>query len=237
MSLRMIDFDTDVEPAQSAQQEAYCHIRRQILSGVLQPGHRINLAEIAQSLSISRMPIRDALRQLDTEGLVVMRPNRGATVVDLTPDEAEEYFEIRAALEALSAGLAAPVLSKGDIDNLAVAKDRMNQVQNDQAQWIIQHRRFHSLIQHVSGRPNLTREIARVTDMLTPCIGTYLAENGFRIFSDYSHDVLFSALCSGDAAIAENATRSHVLLTGRDVVRTMRERGRRETGSVANLAV
>lgn len=237
MSSRTIDFETDAEPAQSAQQEAYCHIRRRILSGVLQPGHRINLAEIAQSLSISRMPIRDALRQLDAEGLVVMRPNRGATVVDLTPDEAEEYFEIRAALEALSSGLAAPVLSKDDIENLAVAKDRMNQVQNDQAQWIIQHRRFHRLIQQVSGRPNLTREIARVTDMLTPCIGTYLAENGFAIFTDYSHDVLFSALSSGDAGIAENATRSHVLLIGRDVVRSMREREQGKIGSVAKLAV
>jgi hypothetical protein len=73
--------------------------------------------------------------------------------------------------------------------------------------------------------------------MLTPCIGTYLAENGFHVFSDYGHDVLFSALCSGDAAIAENATRSHVLLTGRDVVRSMREREQSETGSVANLAI
>jgi DNA-binding GntR family transcriptional regulator len=226
MSPDTIDLQThaDLASAQTAHQEAYAYIRRQILSGEFRPGYRINPGEIARTLSISRMPVRDALRQLDSEGLVVMRPNRGARVVDLTPDEAEEYLEIRAVLEGLSAGLAAPRLTEKAIEDLAAAKDRMNQVQGDQAQWILRHREFHGLIQNASGRPNLTREIARVVDMLTPCIGNYLAVKGFSEFTDYDHEILFATLCSGDAQTVEKLVREHVLWTTRKIVRFMRER-------------
>jgi DNA-binding GntR family transcriptional regulator len=224
----------DVALVQTAQQLAYSYIRRHILSGVFRPGYRINLVEVARTLSVSRMPVRDALRQLDTEGLVVMRPNRGATVADLTPDEAEEYLEIRAVLEGLSSGLAAPLLTKSDIEDLAAAKERMNQVQDDRAQWIIRHRQFHRLIQNASGRPNLTREIARVVDLLTPCIGSYLAAKGFDEFVDYDHEVLFGALSRRDAEMAEKATRQHILRTARNIVRFMREQRREVLDAVSD---
>jgi DNA-binding GntR family transcriptional regulator len=221
----------DLASAQTAHQEAYNHIRRRILSGEFRPGYRINLGEIARTLSVSRMPVRDALRQLDSEGLVVMRPNRGVTVTELTPDEAEEYFQIRAVLEGLSAGLAAPKLTEKDIENLAAAKDRMNQVRNDIAQWIVRHREFHRLIQDASGHPNLTREIARVVDMLTPCIGNCLAVKGFSEFTDYDHEIVFATLCTGDAQANEKLIRDHVLWTTRKILSFMRERHHMSSGA------
>jgi len=228
-----IDLQTyaDLASAQTAHQEAYAHIRRRILSGEFRPGDRINPGEIARTLSVSRMPVRDALRQLDSEGLLVMRPNRGATVTDLTPDEAEEYFQIRAVLEGLSAGLAAPKLTAKDIEKLAAAKDRMNQVRDDQAQWIVRHREFHRLIQDASGHPNLTREIARVVDILTPCIGNYLAVKGFSEFTDYDHEIVFATLCTGDAQTNEKLIRDHVLWTTRNILSFMRERHHISSGA------
>jgi DNA-binding GntR family transcriptional regulator len=225
--------DANLASAQTAHQEAYAFIRRRILSGEFRPGYRINPVEVARTLSISRMPVRDALRQLDSQGLVVMRPNRGATVADLTSDEAEEYLEIRAVLEGLASGLATPWLTETDLDDLSAAKDRMNEVRDDQAQWIIQHRRFHRLVQNACGRPNLVREIARVADLLSPCIGSYLAVKGFDEFADYDHELLFGALCSSDAETAEKATREHVMMTARNIVRFMRERDQQSSDTVS----
>ena len=86
----------------SAQQEAYRFLRDRILSGELTAEARLNPAEIAELLGISRMPVREALRQLDAEGLVTMRPNRAAHVTRLTAPEVEDLFEIRTMLEVMA---------------------------------------------------------------------------------------------------------------------------------------
>jgi DNA-binding GntR family transcriptional regulator len=229
----------DGEPARTAQQEAYCYIRRQILSGVFGPGHRINLAEIATRLSISRMPIRDALRQLDAEGMVVMRPNRGANVVDLTPDQAEEYYEIRAVLEGLAAGRAAVRMTPEAIEQLTLAKEQMIRAVKEQPTWIVRHRKFQELIHQISGRPNLAREIARLTDLLTPCGAAQVALCGIEHLPDHRHDDVLDALCSGNAAFAENTMRCHVLAAARFIVVSMRDhvQGPAEIAPIPGIAI
>lgn len=217
-------FDHDAEPAATAQREAYRHIRRRILSGAFGPGHRINLAEVADTLAISRMPVREALRQLDAEGMMLMRPNRGATVVDLTPLEVEEYFQIRAVLEGLAAGLAAERLTQEDIEQLTLLKQQMCRAVDDRPMWIERHRRFHELISGICGRPNLPREIARITDLLTPRTAAHLALSGIEKLPGHEHDSVLDALCSGDAAIAEVEMRRHILAASRDVIAHMHDR-------------
>ena len=93
-------------PLATAQQEAYLFLREQILSGELSAQARVNPADVADRLGISRMPVREALRQLDAEGLVIMRPNRRAFVASLSATEVEELFEIRTALEVMAVGYA-----------------------------------------------------------------------------------------------------------------------------------
>src|ERR1700712_4074602 len=91
----------------SAQQRAYQFIRGCILQGEIPGGSKINPAEIAKTLGISRMPVREALVQLDVEGLVTNRMTRGAIVTVLDPSDVEELFEMRAALESIAARYAA----------------------------------------------------------------------------------------------------------------------------------
>src|SRR5216684_2844518 len=85
------------------QQQAGNYVREQILTGRFPVGMRLKSEEIARTLGFSRMPVRDALQQLHSEGLVSIRPNRGAIVTTLTGDEIRELFEIRAVLEGLAA--------------------------------------------------------------------------------------------------------------------------------------
>src|SRR5262249_40341816 len=87
----------------SAPQLAANYLRKEILAGRFPAGMRLKTEEVAETLGISRMPVRDALRQLHSEGLVVVRPNRGALVTRLTAKEVLEAFEIRAVLEGLAA--------------------------------------------------------------------------------------------------------------------------------------
>jgi len=210
--------NAEIEPGSTAQHQAYCHIRRQILSGAIGPGHRINLAEVADALLVSRMPVRDALRQLDAEGLVAMRPNRGASVIDLTADEVEEYFQIRAALEALAVGLAAPRLTTDDDEQLTLLKEQMDRAKGDPPLWIERHRRFHLALYRKCDRPRLMREIARVTDLLTPLAAAQFIENGVHLRKVHDHARIMRAMHDRDAATAEAEMRKHILDVGRDMV-------------------
>lgn len=86
-------------PPPSAQQLAYIHLQDRIVSGALPGGTRLKPEPIAQQLGISRMPVREAIRQLNAEGYVTIMPNRGAVVTNRTPEDVIELFEMRAVLE------------------------------------------------------------------------------------------------------------------------------------------
>jgi DNA-binding GntR family transcriptional regulator len=82
-------------------------IRGQILEGRLRPGERLVEDRLSAELGVSRVPVREALRGLEREGLVRLEPNRGATVTEVTPELVAELVEVRTLLEALNARLAA----------------------------------------------------------------------------------------------------------------------------------
>ena len=110
----------------TAQEEAYLYLRESILSGDLPGGTRLDIARVATHLGMSRMPVREALRQLASEGLVVIRPNRGVAVTQLTPEDVLEIFEMRAALEGLAARLARPHLDEAAFQDLEHILQRMD---------------------------------------------------------------------------------------------------------------
>ena len=96
-----------VEPIATYSQQATQIIRRAILDGRFGPGQRLNEVELSASLGISRSPIREALRKLVDEGLVLLRPGRGASVASFDADELRDLVELRMAIDVLGARLAA----------------------------------------------------------------------------------------------------------------------------------
>jgi len=93
-------------------------LRQAILDGVLEPGERLMEVQLAEELGVSRTPVREAIRKLELAGFVVMIPRRGAYVADISLKEVSEVFEIRGALEALAAELAAERASEEELENL-----------------------------------------------------------------------------------------------------------------------
>lgn len=104
---------------------AYDHIRKRILSGAYAPGMSLMTEELSSRIGVSRTPVRDALRQLETEGLVSIRPRLGATVKQMNVREYRETCELRLALESHAAGLAARHRTTADLHQMRVALDEM----------------------------------------------------------------------------------------------------------------
>lgn len=98
--------------------EVVSRIRSAIVLGKLTPGQRLTEEDLARELGVSRSPVREALAQLEREGLVVSPPNRGTFVRQLTPQEVRELFSVRAALETLAAEWALPNLVEADLRTL-----------------------------------------------------------------------------------------------------------------------
>ena len=119
---RRAKFDLKVERGGRTLRERTVEVlRRAILDFHFRPGERLIERELCDLTGVSRTSVREALRQLDTEGLVTITPHVGPTVSSVTIDEAREIYEVRAALESLAVGLCAERASDEDIAELTTA--------------------------------------------------------------------------------------------------------------------
>ena len=94
------------------------NIRDEIIRGHFEPGERLRLEEIAERYAVSTMPVREALRKLEAEGLVKIFPHRGATVCPLSAAELEDIYDTRATLEEVATCLAVPHLTRRYLSSL-----------------------------------------------------------------------------------------------------------------------
>lgn len=135
-------------------------LRERILSGELAEGETIRQEALAEEYDVSRMPIREALKQLDAEGLVVLTTNRGATVTEHSLDEIAEIFDLRVLLEVDLFRRAIPAMTTVEF---AECKDILKQMEasydaNDVGQWGALNHRFHTALYAAAGR-GLTNEL------------------------------------------------------------------------------
>lgn len=215
-------------PLVSAQQQAYLFLRDQILNGVLAAKMRVNPAEVADRLGISRMPVREALRQLDAEGLITMRPNRAAFVASLNAAEVEDLFEIRTALEVMAAGHAVRNLTDDSFAELAALKDRMDRVRDDKPEWLKRHDDFHQAICEISGRKRLAQEASRVRLAIRPHLLVYIKIFDRVEMPGLEHSSLMDALASRDVRRAEEEMRRHVANPGVGLIELLRSQDAQE---------
>jgi len=116
----------DRPDVQSIEEVVTNALREAILSGELRPGERLLQEQLADQLRVSRIPLRDALRRLEAEGLVRIGPRRGAEVASLSPDDVREVYDIRISLEPELMRRAIAALGPGDITRLVEMSERMD---------------------------------------------------------------------------------------------------------------
>ncbi len=218
-----MDFDRHSTPANlNAQQQAYIHIQDQIVSGALLGGARLKPELIAQLLGLSRMPVREAIRQLDAEGYVTIRPNRGAIVKTRSPEDVIELFEMRAVLEGLAVNLGAKRITSEMLDELEMQNERLRRLRSSQLEWLDRHDRLHEEMCATSGRRHLQAECRRLRLALKPYLRLYLKLHEEPERPGYEHDHILAALRSRDPARAELVMRSHVLANAEGIAECLR---------------
>ena len=209
---------------QQAYLQVYWHLRNQILQGELVGGDRINPAVVGDQLGTSRMPVREALRQLDAEGLVTIRPNRGAIVTTLTAAEVCELFEIRAALEALAARCALPHLTDENFFDLDSIRQRMDRARGQAKLWVERHNEFHDFIVNLSQRPRLNADIKRIRNAIQPHLLLYIDVYKSTEIPGYEHTIVLDAIRSKNAQLLELCIRDHVMSAANGVMAFLEQR-------------
>lgn len=129
-------------------------LREAILRGILKGGTQLRQDEIARTFGVSRIPVREALRQLEAEGLVVFKPHRGAVVSELSTEEIGEIYEIRIALETMAIRLAIPHLTEEDLMRAEGILEEIDR-ERDTGRWSELNREFHATLYAPANRPHL----------------------------------------------------------------------------------
>lgn len=150
---------SEPRPDESASRHAARFLREGIVRGWLQPNLRIQQEAIATHLGISRIPVRDALRQLESEGLVRLLPNRSARVAAFDLRELIEVYEMRETIEPLAIRRSAPLLSSGDIADIERLHVQIADAWDDGEHVLDLDRQFHLTTIRAAGMPRLLRLI------------------------------------------------------------------------------
>ncbi|MDY0748050.1 GntR family transcriptional regulator [Paucibacter sp. R3-3] len=149
-------------------------LRLAITRGELMPGQPLGQEDLAQRFGVSRVPIRDSLKQLAAEGLVDLAPYRGAVVAQLSLDELDELYGIIWSLEALCVEKAVPLLGVAELARMAALIDEMEREARP-SEWYALSVSFHSLILVAAGRSRCVR----IVDECRHNVGRYLIERDF----------------------------------------------------------
>ncbi len=185
-------------------------LRRLVVTGELAPGTRIVEDRLAERLGVSRNPVREALQALAAEGFVEILPRRGAVVAQITAEEAENLFDVRAALEPLAARLAA---RRADADGLQRLRDVLSRARDatdrgDLDLLATHNTEFHSIVVELSGNDYLGLLVAPMARRVQWVFRTSAATRAAHSWTE--HEELLRAIASGDEDYAEAVARSHV---------------------------
>ena len=186
------------------------HLLARILAGEFAPGERIVETRVARELGISQGPVREALRDLATLGLVDLEPYRGARVRRPATEEIHEAMRVRGELEALAAAEASPRVTAGHLSELRGLIAEMDELAaaGELEAYVRRNTDFHRTVVRASGN----RTLERLWEMLEPFARTYITAVASGLDpgrAHRSHRRIVKALASGDPAAAATAMREH----------------------------
>jgi DNA-binding GntR family transcriptional regulator len=223
MARRRADLEREVLPVRTAGEHVYEYLRDTILTGRLRGGERIDQDVVARQLGVSRMPVREAIRRLDSEGFVTSRRNRGALVTALGPDEMLELFEMRSVLEALAVSLAVPRIDAAVMTDLEDRVRRMRRAEARIGAWIEIHEALHDAVTRLAGRPRLAAAIRNLRHAVAPYLRLYLSAYRYAEMPGFEHETLLEAIRTGDPARAGDTMREHIMSAASGVVEFVRK--------------
>lgn len=198
---------------------AFGELRRMIVRGHLAPGERLIEPELCETLSISRTPLREALKLLASEGLVVLRRNRNAIVTLIDAQELEHLFEVEAGIESFAISLASQRMTHTEIKRIEALQERMERLQDsgDLDAYFELNQRVHAMIVAGARNPVLDETHGRLLGRLERARYAALGRSGRWRESAREHREILEALKARDSERAQKLILSHVQHTN-DVI-------------------
>ncbi|HLW47684.1 MAG TPA: GntR family transcriptional regulator [bacterium] len=185
-------------------------LRDDIVAGRLAPGTRLVVDELAAKFEVSPMPVREALRQLGAERLLVIHSYRGATVSELSADEIREIFLMRELLEGEAARAGARRVGPEERRRLQALMNDMRAAVRDHDRWITADRAFHMALYQASGHPRLVALVGQLRQDIERYVRLYIALEHNIPRSMRRHQEILEACLAKDGAAARQATVTHL---------------------------
>jgi DNA-binding GntR family transcriptional regulator len=196
-------------------------LRKMILNGMLKPGERVNQVHLATRMNISRGPLREALRMLQKEGLVIHENNRGTFVTTLSEEDAWEIYTMRALLESKAAEIAINYMTEQEFDRLRSILEDLKQstLENDLEKMMQCDMEFHHTIVRASRHQRLLQSHEQLSVQLGAMFLTMSNKVPVRVQKAIeNHEILIEALKSEDPERVKTAFSDHYMNALKDLL-------------------
>ena len=203
-----------ITDSNSLRAQVFSEIEKSILDNVIKPGESLIESKLSSELGVSRTPVREALRQLELEGLVKTVPNKGAIVVGISQKDIEDIYNIRKVIESLAARWAAEKISDEDIERLSDVVDLQEFYvkKNDAIQVWQLDTAFHEIIFNACGSRMLMHMLSLFHHYIQKARELSFKTSGRLSLAVEEHRKILDAIRSHDADAAEKLTAEHIRL-------------------------
>ena len=200
-------------------------LRQAILTGELKPGERLMEIHLANKLGVSRTPIREAIRKLELEGLVVMIPGKGAEVAKITVRDLKDALEVRMAIDSLSVKLACERLDEDDKTEIKQACVAFREaVKSGNVQAIVEgDERFHNTIYRASKNQKLITIAMNLREQVYRYRFEYVKDFSYHENLIREHDQITEAILKGDVETAQKIMKEHIYNQEQIVIRNLQK--------------
>lgn len=208
----MKEFRVDANEFLPLRDVVFNTLRRAILMGELEPGERLMELQLTERLGVSRTPIREAIRKLELEGLVVMAPRRGAAVAKITEKDLQDVLEVRCSLEELAVELACERITAEEISELreCIGAFRKATEGNDVTAIAEQDVRFHDIIFTATNNNRLVQMLSNLREQMYRYRVEYLKDTDTHGQLLSEHEEILRRLERRETGEAKEAIRRHI---------------------------
>ena len=217
----MNDFSVDMNEYLPLRDVVFNTLRKAILKGELKPGERLMEIALAERLGVSRTPVREAMRKLELEGLVVMIPRRGAQVANITEKDLNDVLEVRIALENLSIENACTRMTEEQLEEL------WNAAKNFEATMaegnLVKLVAFHEVIYKSSDNRRLNQVLNNLREQIYRYRVEYLKDEETRNLLVKEHKEIYAAIKNRDVKRAQEISYQHIENQREAIIRSIRE--------------
>lgn len=199
-------------------------LREAILQGELIPGERLMEKQLAERLGVSRTPIREAIRKLELEGLIIMVPRKGAEVAKITEKDIKDVLEVRAVLEALAVKLACEKMDEEGIEELEKLKDEFAEAaRNKEVEVLIKKDvEFHDAIFNSTDNEKLIQIINNLREQIYRFRVKYIKKMDDYTALVMEHEEIVNGIKNKDKKLAKEIAIRHIENQERTVIKMLK---------------